>query len=118
MQMLAIPPHAHDIHQAVEHCIGVCKNHVDHVLNKTEVSVAAMSHVALQQMVHDGAMKFTAVSWKGNMHKLFQCLRLVSTSEGNEIKVQKRPRDQVSDDAAAKVARKGTDGNYCYQDYS
>lgn len=118
MQLLAIPPHAHDIHQPVEHHIGVCKGHVTKILNKADGSVADMSHAAVQHTVIEGAMKFKADSWKRSMHKLVQCLRLISTDQDTEITVTKKRKRAHSDDAEEELRRKGTNGNYSYKDFS
>lgn len=118
MQLLAIPPHAHDIHQPVEHCIGVCKGHVTKKLNHEDASLANMSHAAVQQTVIEGAMKFDAHSWQRNMHKLVQCLRILSTDQDTEITVTKKRKRAHGNDVEEELRRKGTNGNYAYKDFS
>lgn len=79
MQVVAIPPHAHDLHQIPEHAIGYTKGHITETIKNMDGSVKKLSHADLQQMVREGASKYTANNWMDNMHRLVQCLRLIST---------------------------------------
>jgi len=75
MQVLTIPPHAHDIHQMVEHAAGCSKAFVQEKLDKYEGSLDRVSHADVQQLVHAGAQRYTAKSFRDNVHRWVQCLR-------------------------------------------
>lgn len=117
LQLLAIPPRAHDINQGVEHANGCAKGHTTKRLSKMRGSLRDISDAEVQGIVLDGAHKYTASSWLDNTHRLVQCLRLLCTPADTEIEVFKNvQRGGVS--VQEPVKRRGTNGNYCYKDFS
>ena len=114
MQLLAIPPRGHDIHQCVEHCIGCCKRHTSTALNASKRSLRDLRHADVQKMVIAGARLYTAESWLANLHKLVQCLRVISTPVKVVIPVTKISRTGKK----TEVHRSGTGGNYAYRSVS
>ena len=114
LQLLAIPPRGHDIHQNVEHCIGCCKKHTGKKLNSSKRSLREWSHAELQSIVVAGARQYTDESWRANLRRLVQCLRVISTPVSvviPVIKTSKKGRETV-------VQRRGTEGNYGYRSIS
>ena len=117
LQLQAIPPRAHDINQGVEHANGCAKGHTAATLSKMKRSLRDISDAEVQGIVLDGAKQYTASSWLGNTKRLVQCLRLLCTPDDTEIKVLKTvQRGGVH--VQEEVNRKGTNGNYCYSDFS
>lgn len=116
MQMIAIPPHAPDIHQIPEHAIGATKTHVTRELNSLKRSVKNLSHSELQRHVREGAAMYTANSWMENMHRLMQCLRLISAPTDQYVSVSHHA--ERAGETLTTVSRRGTGGNYCYPDFS
>lgn len=117
LQLLAIPPRAHDINQGVEHANGCAKSHVAKTLSKMDESVRDISDAKVQAHVIDGAKLFKASSGLANTRRLFQCLRLLCTPDDTTITVLKTvQRGGVH--VQEEVERKGTNGNYCYSEFS
>ncbi len=63
LQLLAIPPRAHDINQGVEHANGCAKGHTAKALSNMESSVRDISDAEVQRIVIEGAEKYTEDSW-------------------------------------------------------
>jgi len=117
MQVLSIPPHAHDIHQMVEHGIGCSKGHVSKELSASTRQLDDMSHGEVQELVVEGARLYCAHSWDANVHRWMQCLRIISTPADQEITVIKRSRTK-SGETDEEVLVKGTNGSYCHPAFS
>ena len=76
-----------------------------------------MSDAQVQEMVLKGANMYTASSWLANTERLVQCLRLICTPADTKIAVKKIvQRDGEREEQT--VMRHGTNGNYCYKDFS
>jgi len=118
MQLLSIPPHAHDIHQMVEHGIGCSKGHTGQELTAKKHSLDSMSHAELQQLVYAGAQKYTAASWDANVHRWIQCLRIISTPADQQITVYKRKMQNNGEIVDEPVDVQGTNGSYCHKTFS
>lgn len=117
VQMVAIPPHAHDIHQCPEHAIGATKGFVTNYIRRHVASMKKMSDTELQQLVREGAAQYTAQSWRENMDRLMQCLRLISAPTDEWVTVTHHA-GASSAKRRMTEKRRGTDGNYCYPDFS
>lgn len=117
VQMVAIPPHAPDEHQLPEHAIGTVKGHVTKIVRRTDRPVKDMRHTWLQELVRQGAAKYTADSWRENMHRLMQCLRLISAPTDQWVTVTHHAGESSAKRRRTEK-RRGTDGNYCYPDFS
>ena len=117
VQLLAIPPRAHDINQHVEHANGCAKAYAAKELNRMKGSIKDLSDQDVQDLLLEGANRYTSSSWVANTRRLVQCLRILCTPADTEINVKKtvicngKPVQQD-------VTRLGTNGNYCYKDFS
>lgn len=114
MQMLSIPPHAHDIHQKPEHAIGCGKNFVTEKFRGFNGCVSELTHADVQEWVRQGVKKYTASSWRENVHRLIQCLRVLSSPVDRDVTVTLHAKGAKGKRPAVLVL-KGTDGNYCYK---
>lgn len=115
--MLSIPPHCHDIHQKVEHAIGILKRELQELLNKYEDTLDNILHAQLQQMVYACAMRFTSKIWRDNVHRWVQCMRIIAAPEDQKIIVYKH-RKRKGEKSVCEEERCGTNGSYCYPDFS
>lgn len=86
-------------------------------LDKYQGSIDNMSHADLQQMVYAGAQRYTASSFRDNVHRWVQCLRIISTPQDETIHVYKH-RKQKGQKVLFEEERIGTSGNDCYPDFS
>ena len=117
MQLIAIPPRAHDINQCVEHANGCAKGYTATELSKTNKPLKEISDADVQDMVIKGAKLFKASSWRANTRRLVQCLRLLCTPADTKIDVQTTvQRNGVN--VQTTVTSFGTDGNHCYKQCS
>lgn len=116
--MLSIPPHAHDIHQPVEHGIGCCKDEVKKQLDARKDSIKNMSHAEMQEIVRIGAAKFTAKSWEKNVLRWIHCLRILSTPTDTSITVTKMKTGKDGEPVEVTCDVQGTNGSYCHAAFS
>lgn len=107
--MLRLPPHAHDMHQTVEHSIGVMKRAAG---KEVTALLVKQGHVTLGE-VHDIVMR-SAASWSGESHvrniqRLQKCIEIIASPTTKEICL-------VVKGKAVRVH--GTAGGYCYLELS
>lgn len=117
MQLQSIPPRAHDINQCVEHANGCAKGYASAQLTKMDGSIKDISDGEVQDIVLQGAHRYTAESWLANTKRLVQCLRILCTPTNVVIDVKKSVVKHGKIEYQT-VKRRGTNGNYCYRDFS
>ena len=117
LQCLRMPPRGHDLHQLVEHAIGVFKSAVQRALDRARRRHRCPTKLTTKQLVEavkEGIAKFDAVSWDRNFPKLWECLAIVAADRGTVVKLTRK-------DAAGKVSEVsvlGTGGGYAYVQFS
>lgn len=115
LQIFHIPPHGHDIHQIVEHAIGVIKNHVRKWLDALQENVTDIQHEQVFEQMLVGAKAFTNDSWRRNVHRLFQCLKIVAAERDEMVPITKlQLKGGVYSEVPTGKQRKGLAGSYCY----
>ena len=124
MQKIPVPPHGHDINQFAEHSIGHTKTVISEYFKNYKGEVCKISRAKVIELAAEAGKQFDAGSWQANCIKWMHCLRLIATPKDREITVYKYKRKRDRDAGAEAeeepkaIRRKGTDGNYCYKDFS
>lgn len=121
LQILRIPPHGHDLHQIVEHAIGVLK-HAVHVYLDNYPGIVR-SQVVFSDVVtqmEQAMPTYGATAWYKNMHRLKSCLLVVAAPREENVLVTKLRFDAARNSWATVPWKKvsGTAGNYCYMQLS
>jgi hypothetical protein len=112
LQLLRVPPFGHDLHQIIEHSIGVTKRHVRASVKKKRGSDLVGQDVQACELLawaEEGAARFTAESWAKNLDRLHICLQLVAAEKHTVIVFWYHNRER---------RLPGTGGNYCYLAFS
>jgi hypothetical protein len=108
LQLLRVPPFGHDLHQIIEHSIGVTKRHVRASVKKkrgSDLVGQTIQACELLAWAQEGAAHFTADSWAKNLDRLHICLHLVAAEKSTLVSFVYRGRFHQLH---------GTGGNYCY----
>ena len=114
MQIIMMPPRGHDLHQIIEHAIGVGKGHAARVLGRARMRREKLTTKLAYDAYQEGIKKYTAESWRRNFFKVCTALKLVRAREVDTVRwMERRPNGHVAYRSA-----KGTGGNYVYMQYS
>lgn len=109
LQLLKVPPRGHDIHQIVEHAIGVMKAWVYKCLGRARAEGVPITTALLSKIILEGCARFTAASWDSNLPRLWNCLRIIAAPKGQPVQVtvtSKSGKQRTS-------MQLGTGGGYC-----
>lgn len=124
VQKIPVPPHGHDINQFAEHSIGHVKTVLGEYFKNYKGEVSKIRCATVIELAAAAGKQFGAGSWHENCKKWVDCLRLIATPKDREITVYKYKRKRGRDAGAEAegepraIVRKGTNGNYCYKDFS
>jgi hypothetical protein len=80
LQLIRMPPHGHDLHQIVEHAIGVTKSHAKKKLRELAGLMAHQEFSAsmIYDAVQNGAKEFGVMAITNNLFRVKQCIKLVA----------------------------------------
>jgi hypothetical protein len=109
LQLIRMPPHGHDLHQMIEHSIGITKSFVKREVESLHVKQCQLHVDELLALVSKGAAKFGAEAWDRNLDRLHLCLELVGAERGTYRQFEYR---------GSMWTLEGTAGNYCYMGLS
>lgn len=110
LQLIRMPPRGHDLHQLVEHAIGVVKRHVRKVFRKQYAQCRKLTTQMAVDAVREGAKRYTAESWSKNFVDLWYCLAIVAALETQKIEVVRLHPDGT---IKARDMVPGTAGGFC-----
>jgi uncharacterized protein Usg len=116
LQIYHVPPHGHDLHQIVEHAIGVIKKAVQSWMDKHDTAqIKKLKHRAIQDQAVLSSARYTNISWRKNVHRLSVCLQLVAADRSTMI----QPSEMRLVDGKMVIHNVGTPkrglcGSYCY----
>jgi len=114
MQIIMMPPRGHDLHQIVEHCIGVGKGHARKKLGQARVRREKLTTKLAYDAFQEGISKFEQKVWHANFARLMIALKVVRTRPEDTVLLMKRePGGLVS-----RRRMRGTGGNYAYMQCS
>jgi hypothetical protein len=119
LQIYHMPPHGHDLHQLVEHAIGVIKRAVQKWLNNLSQNLATVSHAEVQAQLNEAAKSYDNLSWRKNVHRLFVCMKIVA-ADVNEFVQPTELKLEEGELVVHSKGRKqrGTAGGYPYSQVS
>lgn len=119
LQLIRVPPRGHDLHQQVEHSIGISKRYARgrirsaHGDSNPFLTLSLDSgHVQCRDILMwacEGANKYTAQSWESNLDRLCIALRSVAGEQHVCIEFCYKGKQYEAF---------GTAGGYCYLDFS
>lgn len=94
LQLIRICPKGHDLHQHVEHSIGVMKAAVAKELVRAACLDEPLNTDLVWELVQDAKARYHDGSWRENMVKLRAALRVVAADHGEQVQIQ-YPRGHV-----------------------
>lgn len=119
LQLIRIPPRGHDLHQQVEHSIGVSKRHVRariRCAHREKNPFLNLAHGSGHAQCRDillwaceGAKLYTAQSWELNLDRLCIALCIVAGEEHVRVSFAYKGKQYEA---------LGTAGGYCYLDFT
>lgn len=78
LQIFRPPPHGHDLHQIVEHAIGIAKREAKRIMRDAVRSGIPLTTDLMYVATQRGSRGMTAGSWDSNLVQMMHCLRVVA----------------------------------------
>ena len=88
LQLIRICPKGHDVHQHVEHSIGVIKVSVAKELCRSAELDEPLNTDLVWELVQDAKTSYHAGSWKDNLVKLRAALKVIAADSGEAVVIE------------------------------